>query len=56
LIAVGYKTVRGTWSNIDESEGDDRSLYYLYENLVKLSILLLLLGIVLFIGGLLYIL
>jgi hypothetical protein len=56
LGTIGYKCGKRVWSNIDESEEKDRSQYYLTENLMKLSIILFLLGILLFFGGIFHIL
>jgi uncharacterized membrane protein YidH (DUF202 family) len=56
LCAIGYKGGKRVWNNIDESEEKDRSQYYLTENLMKLSIILFLLGILLFVGGIFHIL
>lgn len=56
LGAIGYKGGKRVWSNIDESEEKDRGQYYLTENLMKLSIILFLLGILLFVGGIFHIL
>jgi hypothetical protein len=56
LAVIGFKGGRRVWNDIDEYEEDDETGYYLYENLVKLSILLLILGVVLFIGGVFHIL
>lgn len=56
LGAIGYKGAKRVWNNIDESEEEnDRSQYYLFENLMKLSLVLLLLGVALFIGGVFHI-
>ena len=57
LGVVGYKGGKRGWSNIDKSEKKkDRSQYYLTENFMKLSIVLFLLGILLFVGGIFHIL
>lgn len=56
LGAMGYKGARRVWNNIDESEKEnDDSQYYLFENLMKLSLILLLLGVALFVGGVFHI-
>lgn len=56
LGAIGYKSGKRVWSSIDESEENSRSQYYLSENLMKLSVILLLIGFVLVIGGISHIL